>query len=149
MMNMEKLFGQSVILKVKTFQAKMKYAHILKNLMEDIMSMNYGINFMEICDKSENQEISKQEAYDTMMNYISSVGSCGVEYWTDKDSEIMRKCLDIIMFGEDNAKKSCGNCDWYAEFEGVCTNGDSEFRSDFRCLDDSCYCWSDKDAYTV
>lgn len=110
------------------------------------MSMNYGINFMEICDKSENQEISKQEAYDTMMNYISSVGSCGVEYWTDKDSEIMRKCLDIIMFGEDNAKKSCGNCDWYAEFEGVCCNADSEWAADFRCLDDTCPEWMSKES---
>lgn len=46
-------------------------------------------------------------------------------------------------------KQYCCTCKWYAEFEGVCTNGESEFRADFRCLDDSCYCWSDKDAYTV
>lgn len=41
-------------------------------------------------------------------------------------------------------KKCCGTCDWYAEFEGVCTNGDSEFRADFRCLDDTCDCWSSR-----
>lgn len=46
-------------------------------------------------------------------------------------------------------KQYCCTCKWYAEFEGVCTNGESEFRADFRCLDDSCDCWSDKDVYTV
>lgn len=56
--------------------------------------------------------------------------------------------VDLKQDGIGN-KKYCCTCKWYAEFEGVCTNGDSEFRADFRCLDDSCYCWSDKDAYTV
>ena len=38
--------------------------------------------------------------------------------------------------------KCCHTCDWYAEFEGVCTNGDSEWTADFRCLDDTCDCWT-------
>lgn len=32
-------------------------------------------------------------------------------------------------------------CKWYAEFEGVCCNGDSEHRGDFRNLDDTCVFW--------
>ena len=42
-------------------------------------------------------------------------------------------------------KKYCCTCKWYVEFEGVCTNGDSEFRSDFRCLDDTCDCWTNRE----
>lgn len=37
--------------------------------------------------------------------------------------------------------KYCCACKWYALEEGVCCNGDSEYRADFRCLDDSCECW--------
>lgn len=37
--------------------------------------------------------------------------------------------------------ETCKNCKWYAEFEGVCCNGDSENRSDFVSEDDSCKEW--------
>lgn len=45
---------------------------------------------------------------------------------------------------EELGNKSCGTCAWYAEFEGVCCNGDSEYRADFRCLDDWCSEWEEK-----
>ncbi len=32
---------------------------------------------------------------------------------------------------EYKQKVKCKNCKWYAEFEGVCCNGDSEYRADF------------------
>lgn len=38
-------------------------------------------------------------------------------------------------------KNYCCTCKWYALEEGVCCNGESEHRADFRCLDDSCECW--------
>lgn len=38
-------------------------------------------------------------------------------------------------------KDYCCTCKWYATYEGVCCNGGSEHRADFRCLDDSCECW--------
>lgn len=38
-------------------------------------------------------------------------------------------------------KKYCCTCKWYAEYEGVCCNGKSEHRADFRCLDDTCEEW--------
>lgn len=37
--------------------------------------------------------------------------------------------------------KNCGNCGWYAEFEGVCCNGNSEHRADFRSPEDTCTEW--------
>jgi len=40
--------------------------------------------------------------------------------------------------------KCCGTCAWYAEFEGVCCNADSEWTADFRCLNDTCDCWEEK-----
>lgn len=38
-------------------------------------------------------------------------------------------------------QRSCSTCRWYAEFEGVCCNGDSEYRADFTELEDGCECW--------
>ena len=37
--------------------------------------------------------------------------------------------------------KCCATCHWYAEYEGVCCNGDSEWRADFRYADDTCEAW--------
>lgn len=56
--------------------------------------------------------------------------------------------LDDCIRSEE--KKYCCTCKWYAEFEGVCCNGDSEYRGDFRNLDDTCVCWEnieEKDRY--
>ena len=39
----------------------------------------------------------------------------------------------------------CSTCRWYAEFEGVCCNGDSEHCADFRGLDDTCEKWEEID----
>ena len=35
------------------------------------------------------------------------------------------------------------NCRWYAAFEDVCCNGDSEHRADFRLEDETCEEWED------
>ena len=45
---------------------------------------------------------------------------------------------------ETGNKQYCCTCKWYAEFEGVCCNGDSKHRADFRCLDDWCSEWEEK-----
>ena len=39
-------------------------------------------------------------------------------------------------------RQYCCTCKWYAEFEGVCCNADSEWTADFRCLDDTCPEWT-------
>lgn len=46
---------------------------------------------------------------------------------------------------EELGNKCCETCAWYAEFEGVCCNGDSEYRADFRCLDDTCSFWTSRE----
>lgn len=38
-------------------------------------------------------------------------------------------------------KRYCCTCRWYAQFEGVCCNGEREHRADFRLLDDTCQRW--------
>ena len=38
-------------------------------------------------------------------------------------------------------KKYCSTCRWHEPFNGVCCNGDSEHRADFRLLDDACEKW--------
>ena len=40
--------------------------------------------------------------------------------------------------------KRCATCDWYAEFEGVCCNGDGEYRADFTEPDQNCKYWEKK-----
>lgn len=42
-------------------------------------------------------------------------------------------------------KKYCSTCKWYASHEGVWCNGDSEYRADFRDLDDTCEKWESED----
>ena len=52
--------------------------------------------------------------------------------------------MDLEREGIGN--KCCGTCAWYAEFEGVCCNADSEWTADFRCLDDTCPEWMSKES---
>lgn len=40
--------------------------------------------------------------------------------------------------------KTCDNCKWYAEFEGVCCNGNSEHCADFVNEDEPCEEWEGK-----
>jgi hypothetical protein len=62
------------------------------------------------------------------------------------NTDIYIVCEMAKLFLETVEKKEyCCTCDWYAQFEGVCTNGDSEYRADFRCLDDSCECWTSRE----
>ena len=56
--------------------------------------------------------------------------------------EMAKLYLDSLKQG-----KCCVTCAWYAEFEGVCCCGDSKFRADFRCLDDTCDCWTSREGY--
>ena len=41
--------------------------------------------------------------------------------------------------------KICRTCHWYAPFEGVCCDCDSEHRADFRVPEDGCPEWEGKD----
>ena len=37
--------------------------------------------------------------------------------------------------------KTCATCAWYEDYQGVCFNGDSEYRADFTEPEDSCEFW--------
>ena len=41
----------------------------------------------------------------------------------------------------DEKEYVCGTCKWYEGFAGVCCNGESEHRADFREPQDSCEKW--------
>ncbi len=45
--------------------------------------------------------MTREEAYQILLDYISSVGGCGVEYWSDKDAEKMRECVRVLMYEVD------------------------------------------------
>ncbi len=42
-------------------------------------------------------------------------------------------------------EKKCRTCEYYAEFEGVCCNGDSDYRADFTEIDFVCDEWTEKE----
>lgn len=44
-------------------------------------------------------------------------------------------------------ERTCNTCKWYAEYEGVCCNGDSDHRGGFRDGDDSCDEWEGTDEF--
>lgn len=41
--------------------------------------------------------------------------------------------------------KCCATCRWYEDYQGVCCNGDSEWRGDFRDNDQGCEHWENSD----
>lgn len=59
-------------------------------------------------------------------------------------TSITSKVIDenhLLEMLNDSPKEYCSTCKWYSIDEAVCCNGDSEYRADFRCLDDSCELW--------
>ena len=44
-------------------------------------------------------------------------------------------------YGGSRMDKRCATCRWYEDFQGVCCNGDSEYRADFTEPEDGCECW--------
>lgn len=42
-----------------------------------------------------------------------------------------------------NKMNTCKTCRWYAAFDDVCCNGDSEHRADFRLEDETCEKWEE------
>ena len=43
------------------------------------------------------------------------------------------------------ANECCRTCAWYDAYSGVCCNGDSEWRADFRDEEDTCEAWEGKE----
>lgn len=41
-------------------------------------------------------------------------------------------------------EERCGTCEYWAEYEGVCCNGLSEYRADFTEVDHTCSEWVEK-----
>ena len=48
-------------------------------------------------------------------------------------------CLEQI---EATSNQCCGTCGWYESFQGVCCNGDSEYRAAFMETKDVCSHWT-------
>lgn len=52
---------------------------------------------------------------------------------------------DIFDMTYEAVEEYCCTCRWYAVDEGVCCNGASNYRADFRSLDDTCEDWEEDD----
>lgn len=53
----------------------------------------------------------------------------------------INKAKLIRQWNKRSKKKYCYTGKHYDVFEGVCCNGNSDHRADFRCLDDTCEEW--------
>ena len=42
---------------------------------------------------------------------------------------------------DETMEQACCSCKWYAEYEGVCTNGESENLADYTSPDNYCGLW--------
>ena len=85
---------------------------------------------------------------------------------TDNLNKLLKDCMTAVGFWKDDAqvaseicekfwaevpglyicleqieKPACGRCRWYESFQGVCCNGDSEYRADFMNPEDKCPHW--------
>ena len=85
---------------------------------------------------------------------------------TDNLQKLLKDCMTAAGFWKDDAqvaseicekfwaevpglyicleqieKPACGRCRWYESFQGVCCNGDSEYRADFMNPEDKCPHW--------
>lgn len=71
-----------------------------------------------------------------------------VGFWKD-DAQVASEIVEkfwadvpgIYICAEEIRKQCCGSCRWYEDWEGVCCNGDSEYRADFRVPEDTCPEW--------
>lgn len=119
---------------------------------ENIMKFKEQEKILEYLAQRENEKFCH-----ILAKKLSSVGvKVELNFRIDTMEEIKKDgihlgyrpihCLDdVVVDFEEHDKKYCCTCDWYTEFEGVCCCGDSEFRADFRSLDDSCNCWTSRE----
>lgn len=77
----------------------------------------------------------------TSLDFVEEVSSID---FSEHDNKVVKEFTQKTKNKPITKEKYCGNCVWYAEVEGVCCNGDSEYRADFLCPDDSCQCWEGK-----
>ena len=69
-------------------------------------------------------------------------------YWTDDAQVVSEVCQKfwaevpgIFISVRELDSKDCNGCIWYDVDTGVCCNPDSEWRADFRALEDTCAYW--------
>ena len=64
-------------------------------------------------------------------------------------SEELFEAFQMAVTALENSNE-CKNCKWYAEFEGVCTNGDSPFCADMVAYPEiGCGQWKNKNENSV
>lgn len=84
-------------------------------------------------------------------------GNCNAELICNEYGDMPEYCptcnallnWNDFIFGDDEDERkpdsSCATCKWYADFEGVCCNGDSKMRADFTNPDDWCKRWEKRE----
>ena len=71
--------------------------------------------------------------------------NCGIGYTKFSQEELAEMKDRVMTENESITEKYCSTCKYYAEYEGVCCNGDSEHCADFRGLDDTCEKWKENE----
>lgn len=58
-------------------------------------------------------------------------------YKTEEGQQVIKSELE-------KRARTCGTCDWYETYDGVCCNGNSPCRADFTSKDGNCDHWKKK-----
>ncbi len=77
----------------------------------------------------------------TIAHRAGGFTNCGIGYTKFSQEELAEMKDRVMTENEAITEKYCSTCKYYAEYEGVCCNGDSEHCADFRGLDDTCEKW--------
>lgn len=50
--------------------------------------------------------MSRQEAYDILMNYANGIGTTAVEYWSEQeDGQKMMECINVLMYQKEESEE--------------------------------------------
>ena len=132
--------------------AKCAFSMAIKALEE--VQQYREIGTVEECRKATEKQKPKRPDYegdgyaDGQLVYDTWIcPCCGKHYEVDCDDyDYCPNCgQKLDRSNEASMTKYCCTCKWYAESEGVCCNGDSEHRADFRYLEETCEKWEESD----
>ena len=50
--------------------------------------------------------MSRQEAYETLMDYADGIGTTAMDYWSDrKDGQKMIECINVLMYQKEESEE--------------------------------------------
>lgn len=103
-----------------------------KTLINDGIIRNYRAKYIVLSNRTFETSINEICKWDSSLKQIKANLLFNVRQISmEQLSNILRAI----------SEKHCSICKWYSAFERTCCNTDSEYKDNFRCLNDSCKLW--------